>query len=162
VVQRCPRGCAPPDVRRGLRIVPCQGRSSSDPSTYLFDVMAIESAADLLPEPAPGQQFWLSHQQSYFEALREGQQGPVVLASATGLSQAGAVSKLAAALGVSVTLEKACPYTTSIDLWDVVFGTDPPVRVPSYTTGTFTIAGRRYRASMWGETYFRLLVYPAS
>jgi len=118
--------------------------STGDPAR-----LYIAHAASVLTEPAIGQQFWLSWMS---RALLESQGGPVVFAQAGGSTPAGAITPLATALGVGVTLEKACSYGASSDLWRARFATTPAVVVASGTIAPLTIGGRNYRAWMWSES----------
>jgi hypothetical protein len=122
----------------------------------------IAHATSVLSEPAFGQQFWLSYPDWMSQALFESQGGPVVIARAVGTPQAGALAPLAAALGVGVTLERACSYGSSRDLWRAQFATTPAVSVPSGTTALLAIGGRSHRAWMWNEYDFSLTVVRAN
>jgi hypothetical protein len=152
-----------------------KGRESTDPDQYNFDLpgivppagqsvpfLIVSGGANLFPEPAIGTQFWFSFSQSRFGVLRESQQGPIVFAALSGYLQPDAVAALASVLGFTVTFEKSCAYTSTQDLWDVVFGTSPATRVKSGAIGMLTIAGRSYRVWFWSDAGFRLVIYPAS
>jgi hypothetical protein len=152
-----------------------KGRDASNPTTYLFDVpgiappaggppseLHIVGAAAVLPEPPVGRTFWLSYA-SPAPALREAQNGPIVLARMQGQPLNGGVAApLTSLLGVNVALEQACPYTDTVTLWDVVFGTTPPLRVSSGTVGTFTAGGRSYRAWVRADTQLSITIFPGS
>lgn len=63
---------------------------------------------------------------------------------------------------MGITREERCAYTSSSFLSDILFHTDPPVRVASGTTGTLELGGRAYRA--WVSTLDEeswVTVYPA-
>jgi hypothetical protein len=155
-----------------------KGRYASNPKAYDFAApglvglngsptgLYIEGADDVWPEPAVGQTFWLSYPSFRTQVLRETQQGPILLATHADAGGDGGLrpdglAPLANLIGVPITLEQACAYTTSVPLWDVVFGTSPPVRVASGTNGTVQIGGRSYRAWVWVGDYVRISIFPA-
>lgn len=148
------------------------GRDSYYPDAYDFSipglpgstgspsVLIIGNATPILSEPAVGQEFWLSFRDLDLQALREAQQGPVVLAQFWESGSADAFSQLAELLGITVSAEARCTYAATL-LWDAVFGTSPPVRVRSGTTGTLDIGGRSYGAWVWGFGTLSITIYPA-
>ena len=151
------------------------GLDPLQPGAFAFDIpgrpplsnggparLFITHAASLLSEPAVGQQFWLSYPSWMSQALLESQGGPVVIAQAVGTPQAGTLTPLSTALGVDVTLEKACSYGSSLDLWRARFATTPAVSVLSGTTALVAIGGRSHRAWMWSEYGFSLTVVRAN
>jgi hypothetical protein len=149
-----------------------RGRDATRGTSYEFDAPAdagaplvayIEGGPNLFAEPAVGQEFWLSYARNVAPSvLRESQQGPIVLVDGGQaiLPPAGGFA-LETVLGVPVTLE-SCAYTSTADLWDVVFGTSPPVRVKSGTLGSITIAGRAYRVWLWSQRPLDIIIFPAS
>jgi hypothetical protein len=151
-----------------------RGRGGTGLNSYEFDAPAlaadagapsvafIEGGPNLFAEPAVGQEFWLSYSRIAPGVLRESQQGPIVLVTGTGILPPAGAFALETVLGVGVTLERSCAYTSTIDLWDVVFDTSPPVRVKSGTIGSITIAGRAYRVWLWSQSDFKFIVFPAS
>jgi hypothetical protein len=120
-------------------------------------LLRLEGAGASLPAPAVGQQFWLSWSDA-LRVLRETRQGAILLAQFYGRAQPDGAQPLAALLGTDVTLERQCAYTESIDLWDAVFGTTPPVRVATGTVGTFAVGGRTYRAWVYGDSSIGVLI----
>jgi len=145
------------------------GRDSYFPATYDFSipglssetgsppVLMIEGATPILSEPTVGQEFWLSFRNLDLQALREAEQGPVILAQS---GSADAVPQLADLLGITVSAEATCTYAAPSLLWDAAFETNPPVRVKSGTTGTLDIGGRSYGAWVWGLDALTITIYP--
>ncbi len=151
-----------------------RGRDTSSADQYNFDLpkdtprsgqaaptVYVSGGGRLFPEPAVGQEFWLSYFRVTSNVLRESQQGPIVFVATSGSLQPDGAAEVASLLGVTVTLEKSCAYTSTQNLWDIVFGTSPATRVKSGTSGMLTIAGRNYRVWFWSDTAFRLMIYPA-
>jgi hypothetical protein len=144
------------------------GPDPNNADGYLFDVpgltsqtdtpprLSIQGASALLPEPAIGQELWLSYPSFAAQALRESQGGPLLLASSF-----DAADELANLLGESVTLEGGCEYVPTVWLRETVFGTAPEVRVASGTSETLELDGRSYHAWATSLSYHPVTVYPA-
>lgn len=108
-------------------------------------------AQEVLPAPEIGAPFWLSVESDQLQALFESEGGPLVVARDDLTSPSpGPLPDLEALLGVGVTLEVTCAYDRSTNLWDVVFATEPPVRVATGTIETITIGGRNYHVWLGG------------
>lgn len=153
-----------------------RGRDPNNEGAYEFDApgltgttdlaptVSIVGAAGLLPEPAVGQEFWLSYQGTRVHALRESQSGPVLLAQ--GWSFGTEVQRLATdfgnVLGVPMRVEDVCEYTPVSPLRDTIFETVPEVRVPSGTAGTLVIDGHTSRVWTWSEGSQSITIYPAN
>ena len=106
-----------------------------------------------------GQQLWLSHAAEGADALLEAEGGALLLAVTT-LS----TDWLESLLGVTVSAEQKCLYAADNGdenwLWDVVFGTSPPVRVSTGSAATLELGGQPCVAWLWGQTNaFRLVLY---
>jgi hypothetical protein len=123
---------------------------------------------DFLIEPEAGSEFWASVPDIGLGALREGQGGPLVLASAIVFAapfDGTTAAMLETLVGVPVAAEERCTYAidaldgTPMPLWDVVFQTDPPQRVQSGTVGTIELDGREYDVWAWGQDYVSFTIY---
>ena len=116
-------------------------------------LLQLRVPSDLFPTPAANAAFWLTKYEFGALALRPAQGAPFVLVilatSVVGLPNT------TREVGVPVTVEARCDYgpeNSSIGseprrLWDVVLGTNPPVRVPTATVVPLQIDGRNYIAS---------------
>jgi hypothetical protein len=120
-------------------------------------------------EPPVGTKLWATLPQIAIGALRESQQGPLIVASAYTLSaplQEPAASQLAQIFGVAVSAAKSCDYAAPVDeggspttLWDLAFDTVPPVRVQSGELGKVQLGGKDYAVWVWGERFMTFVVY---
>jgi hypothetical protein len=168
----------------GNGVVSYLGPYSSSSDTFVFAASAgavetqsprleIAGAQEVLPVPAVGQQFWYEDRQAVdpqtslvlqqLDALFASEGGPLLLAQYFDEAYPtvpGPLSELTDLLGVDVTLEEACSYVGSVSLWDVVFATDPPVRVPSGTSRTIVLGGRSY--NVWTPGGGTVTIYPAN
>jgi hypothetical protein len=138
--------------------------------TFMFEIPGLGSAAEpallgimaashAFTAPAVGAEFWAEVDLDHaFAALRESEQGPLVVASGAGVEvpfDGQTAQRIERAVGVGVHAEPRCQYvarTAFSDepyfLWDLVFDTDPPTRVGSGETGSLVIAGRPYEVSV--------------
>ena len=130
-------------------------------STGESSALYVYGAEKVFPEPAAGQTFWLSFG-SRGQALLESEGGPLLLAelsSYTSDDTEGA-AWLAGILGVGITAQERCASgLDSMKVWDVVFGTTPPVRLGSGWTATLQLASKAYTAWQWGEGAVSLSIY---
>ena len=116
-------------------------------------LLQLRVPSDLFPTPAANTAFWLTQYEFGTMALRPAQGAPfVVLVLSTSVL---GLPDSTRELGVPVTVEARCDYgpqSSSIGseparLWDLVLGTNPPVRVPTATVVPLQIGGRNYTAS---------------
>jgi hypothetical protein len=140
----------------------------------LFDISGLTSlgadppmlqiyAPGLLQEPAVGEELWVSLTAldggtQRVAALRGRQRGALLLASVSAAVPFDATLETAieAALGVKVESQAACAYAFDqsgdvpagvvVQLWDLVFGGTPAVRLGSESTGVVRLEGRDYNA----------------
>jgi hypothetical protein len=110
----------------------------------------------LFPEPSAGQEFWATIPNWDMGALREPQQGALLLGYA-GLSSpftGEQASQVEATLGVRVSVSERCPYLTSGNeptfSLDTVFETEPPLRLRSRSQAVARIGERDYDAWAYG------------
>jgi hypothetical protein len=108
--------------------------------------VAVSSTMGIFPEPAVGQQFWLS-MDGTLVAIRTAQAGQLVV----GAVVAGGSGDSTAVLGVKVTAENDCAYTMDAFgvtyLRKVVFGSTPPVTVRTGSRGLLPLGGREYHVA---------------
>lgn len=142
-------------------------RGTTDSEGLMFDVVGGTGSLGLrdwpLPEPTPGQSFWLSSTFWYF-VLRESQAGPIVIASGAfstdyKMADAGDVQTVSQWLDTPIAVQVACEYEhisgtfhamTPSHLFSIRIGDAPGVTVASGTTARVALGGVPY--DVWVST----------
>lgn len=123
----------------------------------------------LLAEPSPGEELWASivyiDDRHTVTALRRSQGGPLLLGTvaASAPLDAAVVAAVQQTLGVAIAAEVACDYAINdrslfvgsqseqyvVQLWDVLLGAAPAVRLGSDSTAAITIDGQPLTVWAW-------------
>jgi hypothetical protein len=133
-------------------------RRNPNNNDYLFETGGISTGAALFSlstdagvfaEPTVGQEFWLSTAGFGVAVLRKANRGELVLAHFSRGAPIDATdgAAIAVILDIAVSTEQNCVYAPDMPVWDIVFGTTPPVRVKSGSTGTLRIEGKDFNVS---------------
>jgi hypothetical protein len=158
----------PPNSNRYEGLVRYRGKEAGE---LLFEfvertiTVRLAVPAEVMPEPAPDATLWFATPGGNAFAFRASQGGELLLAhvsSADAPTARDFSPELGQLLGVSVAVESSCvtsaltkwPYQpVLVELHDLVFGTAPPVRVRSGTSGRIVLDGKAYdvRAAAVGK-----------